>query len=102
MGKQGRIKEEDQVRALHVKCPAEQFQVMKAILAEIYSADAEWFPGGIKLRLVPDIYGVANPETSRVKVLHLRARQAVFLSNVMVMTSYEIASLGYRFVDDEG
>ena len=72
MGKQGKIKEEDQVRALHVECPADQFQVTKAILAEIYSADATWFPGGIKLRLVPDIYGVANPET-RAKVLHLRA-----------------------------
>jgi uncharacterized spore protein YtfJ len=101
MGKQGRIKEEDQVRALHIECPAEQFQVAKAILAEIYSADAESFPGGIKLRLVPDIYGVANPET-RAKVLHLRARQATFLKKIMVMTSYEIASLDYRFVDDEG
>jgi hypothetical protein len=101
MGKQGKIKEEDQVRALHVECPADQFQVTKAILAEIYSADAVWFPGGIRLWLVPDIYGVANPET-RAKVLHLRARQAVFLSKVMVMTSYEIASLDYSFVDDEG
>ena len=73
----------------------------KSDLAEIYSADADDFPGGIKLRLVPDIYGVANPET-RAKVLHLRARQATFLKKVMVMTSYEIASLDYRFVDDEG
>ena len=52
MGKQGKIKEEDQVRALHIECPTEQFQVVKAILLEIYSADAEAFPGGIKLRLV--------------------------------------------------
>jgi hypothetical protein len=44
---------------------------------------------------------VANPET-RAKVLHLRARQALFLSKVLVMTSYEIASLDYRFEDDEG
>jgi hypothetical protein len=101
MGKQGRIKEEDQVRALHIECPSDQYQVAKAILAEIYSADATWFPGGIKLRLVPDIYGIANPGT-RAKVLHLRARQAVFLSKVMMMTSYEIASLDYRFVDGEG
>jgi hypothetical protein len=101
MGKQGKIKEEDQVRALHIECPTEQFQVVKAILSEIYSADAEAFPGGIKLRLVPDIYGVANPET-RAKVLHLRARQATFLKKVMVMTSYEIASLDYSFVDDDG
>jgi hypothetical protein len=101
MGKQGRIKEEDQVRALHVECPADQFQVTKAILSDIYSADAEAFPGGIKLRLVPDIYGVANPET-RAKVLHLRARQAQFLRKVMVMTSYEIASLDHRFPDEEG
>lgn len=101
MGKQGKIKEEDQVRALHVECPSEQFQITKAILSDIYSADAKAFPGGIKLRLVPDIYGVANPET-RAKVLHLRARQALFLSKVLVMTSYEIASLDYRFEDDEG
>jgi hypothetical protein len=101
MGKQGKIKEEDQVRALHIECPTEQFQVVKSILTEIYSADADEFPGGIKLRLVPDIYGVANPET-RAKVLHLRARQATFLKKVMVMTSYEIASLDYRFVDTDG
>jgi hypothetical protein len=94
MGKQGKIREEDQVRALHIECPSDQYQIVKAILAEIYAADAEQFPGGIKLRLVPDIYGVANPET-KAKVLHLRARQAVFLKKVMVMTSYEIASLDY-------
>jgi hypothetical protein len=70
MGKQGQIKAEDQVRALHIECPAEQFQLAKTILSEIYSADAVGFPGGIKLRLVPDIYGVANPAT-RAKVLHL-------------------------------
>ena len=63
MGKQGKIKEEDQVRALHIECPTEQFQVAKSILTEIYSADAEEFPGGIKLRLVPDVYGVTNPAT---------------------------------------
>ena len=45
MGKQGRIKEEDQVRALRVECPSEHFQVTKAILMDIYSADAEVFPG---------------------------------------------------------
>ena len=72
MGKQGWIKEEDQVRALHIKCLLDQYQVTKAILAEIYLADAVWFPGGIKLQLVLDIYGVANPGT-RAKVLHLRA-----------------------------
>ena len=72
MGKQGQIKEEDQVRALHIECPAEQFQLAKTILSEIYSADAVGFPGGIKLCLVPDIYGVANPAT-RAKVLHLHA-----------------------------
>ena len=94
MGKQGKIKEEDQVRALHIEYPSDQYQVAKAILAEIYTADAERFPGGLTLRLVPDIYGVANPET-KAKVLHLRARQAVFLKKVMVMTSYEIASLDY-------
>jgi hypothetical protein len=94
MGKQGKIKEEDQVQALHIECPTEQFQVAKLILTEIYSADMEDFPGGIKLRLVPDIYRVANPEM-QAKVLHLRTRQATFLKKVMVMTSYEIASLDY-------
>jgi hypothetical protein len=101
MGKQGKIKEEDQVRAMHIECPTEQFQVVKSILAEMYAADAQDFPGGMKFRLVPDIYGMANPET-RAKVLHLRARQATFLKKVMVMTSYEIASLDHRFVDEEG
>jgi hypothetical protein len=101
MGKQGRIKEEDQVRAMHVECPAEDFQLTKAILSDIYAANAEVFPGGMKFRLVPDIYGVANPET-RAKVLHLRARQALFLSKVMTMTSYEITSLDHRFVCKEG
>lgn len=101
MGKQGRIREEDQVRALHVECSAEQFQVAKAILSDIYSANTAKFPGYIKLRLVPDIYGVANPET-RAKILHLRARQALFLSKVMTMTSYEIASLDHRFGDEDG
>ena len=89
------------MQALHVECPSEQFQVTKVILSDIYSADAEVFPSGIKLHLVPDIYEVANPET-QAKVLHLCARQALFLSKVMVITSYEIASLDHRFVDKEG
>jgi hypothetical protein len=40
MGKQGLIKEEDQVSALHIECPSDQYQVAKGILVEIYSADA--------------------------------------------------------------
>jgi hypothetical protein len=67
MGKQGKIKEEDQVQALHIECPTEQFQVVKAILSEIYSADAEAFPGGMKLQLVPDIYGVYSAAGIRCK-----------------------------------
>jgi hypothetical protein len=101
MGKQGQIKAEDQVRALHIECATEQFQVAKAILSEIYFADAVGFPGRLKLWLVPDIYRVANPAT-RAKVLHLHARQATFLSKVLSMTSYEIALLDHRFEDDEG
>ena len=31
IGKQGAMKEEDRVRALHIECPLEQFQVSKAI-----------------------------------------------------------------------
>lgn len=72
MGKQGAIKEEDQVCTLHIKYPSEHFQVMKAILSDIYSANAEVFPGDIKICLVLDIYGVADPDM-QAKVSHLCA-----------------------------
>ena len=101
IGKQGAMKEEDRVRALHIECPSEQFQVSKVILSDIYSANTKAFPGNIKMRLVPDIYGVVNPNT-HAKVLHLRARQATFLSKVVEMTSYEISSLEHSFPDEEG
>jgi hypothetical protein len=101
MGTQGKIKEEDLVRALHIECATEDYVLAKAILSDLYSATSVDFPGGIKMRLVPDIYGVTNPYT-RAKVLHLRARQAMFLSKVMEMTSYEIASLDRSFTDTDG
>jgi hypothetical protein len=100
-GTQGKIKEEDLVRALHIECAAEDYVLAKAILSDLYSATSVDFPGGIKMRLVPDIYGVTNPY-ARAKVLHLRARQAMFLSKVMEMTSYEIASLDRPFTDTDG
>ena len=55
IGKQGAMKEEDRVRALHIECPSEQFQVSKAILSDIYSANTKAFLGNIKMHLVPDI-----------------------------------------------
>jgi hypothetical protein len=71
-GTQGKLKEEDLVRALHIECATEDYVLAKAILSDLYSATSVDFPGGIKMRLVPDIYGVTNPYT-RAKVLHLRA-----------------------------
>ena len=68
------------MQALHIECPSEQFQVSKAILSDIYSANTKAFLGNIKMHLVPDIYGVVNPNT-RAKVLHLHVRQATFHSN---------------------
>jgi hypothetical protein len=100
-GTQGKLKEEDLVRALHIECATEDYVLAIAILSDLYSATSVDFPGGIKMRLVPDIYGVTNPYT-RAKVLHLRARQAMFLRKVMEMTSYEIASLDHPFTDMEG
>ena len=70
-------------------------------MSDIYSANTKAFPGNIKMRLVPDIYGVVNPNT-RAKVLHLQARQATFLSKVVEMTSYEISSLDHSFSDEDG
>ena len=47
--KQGAMKEEERVRALHIECPSDQFQVSKAILSDLYSANTKAFPGNIKM-----------------------------------------------------
>jgi hypothetical protein len=49
MGTQGKIKEEDLVRALHIECATEDYVLAKAILSDMYSATSVDFPGGIKM-----------------------------------------------------
>jgi hypothetical protein len=98
LGVKGKIPEEEMVRALHVECSKEQAPVVKEVLSDVYSANAKHFPGGIKLRFVPDIYKVLS-QPLKVKVLHLRAWQKRFLKTVVEMTSYEITSLDQSFCD---
>ena len=101
LGMSGKIPEDQMVRALHIECAKEDAPVVKAVLSDVYSANAKMFPGNIKLRFVPDIYMTLSPQL-RAKILHLRARQDRFLKNVKEMTSYEITSLDRPFMDQEG
>ena len=95
-GDRGPMFEEDKIRAIGIDVEADVYNIVKEIIAQLYSVGTTEFPGGLKARLLPDPWSVTNAATKE-KVLHLRNRQAHFVNDVQKMRTSEIATLDRAF-----
>ena len=64
------------------------FLQQKKCIDRIYAPFAQTFPLGIKMRLMPEIHDLTNPETL-AKVAQLQALQAHFLASTETMQIQE-------------
>jgi hypothetical protein len=96
-GKFGKVEKDQQVNALHIEIEAGDMASMERdAIAKMYSSTrTNGFPLGIRMRLVPEYFALLNT-VAQVGSTRLRSRQAAFLQNVGVATTWEIANLDYK------
>ena len=86
------MREEDKIRAIHLRVDESLQDEAVSILGELYSSSAETFPLGHCMRLIPPVDRMMNP-TNISRFEELRHRQRNFEATMTRIQSWEIASL---------
>ena len=97
----GPTPENEVSRALCIETAFDDADVIKMCMESYYDYKREIFPGGIKLRFVPDKAYLTGFEDT-AGYTNLRARQQRFLNNFSEFTTFEIANLHHPFKDKNG
>jgi hypothetical protein len=97
----GPIPENEVSRALCLETAFDDADIIKMCMESFYDYKCEVFPGGIKLRFVPDKAYLTGFE-DMTGFTNLRARQQRFTENILEFTTFEIASLHHPFKDMHG
>ena len=86
------LRDEDKIRAIHLRVDDNLQEEALADLASMYSSTAKNFPLGHCMRLIPPVDRMMNP-SNIAKFAELRHRQRNFQSNMSRISSWEIATL---------
>ena len=86
---------EDLVKAIHIEVASHQLATAEATIRNFYSASSDKFPGGIRMRLVPEYNGYLNMK-SKGKIKHMAAKQLAWINNVRTARTWEIMSMDHR------
>jgi hypothetical protein len=91
-GRNKDLKEEDKIKAIHLRVDANLQDEAREILGEIYSSSSKSFPLGHCMRMIPPVNQMMNPVNSTA-FEELRCRQRAFQDSMIRILSYEVASL---------
>ena len=80
------------VRAVHIEVARHDLAKAEKHIRDAYAADSQDFPGGIRMRLIPEYSNYLNPK-SKAKIKHLAAKQLAWINNVRTARTWEIMSL---------
>jgi hypothetical protein len=91
-GRNKDLKDEDKIKAIHLRVDANLQDEALEMLGEIYSSSSKSFPLGHCMRMIPPVNKMMNPVNSNA-FEELRYRQRSFQDSMTRILSYEVTTL---------